>query len=126
MENIAPNHPSRKHLNEAHVHGEITSDLELRHTATSGKPVLNFTVSTVHGEYAQHHRITAWEKLAERIVANFHKGDYIRVCGRIQYRSYEKDGRTTFVAEIVAWNCGDGKAEPNAHGVAIGDEEIPF
>lgn len=125
MENIAPKHPSRKHRNEVHLHGTIDRDLELRYTP-SGKAVCNFMICTTCDDYTQLHKCTAWEQVAERLVAKCKKGDYVRVCGRLRTHSYVRNDAKFWITEVVIWNFGTGDPEPNAHGVAIDDSEIPF
>jgi single-stranded DNA-binding protein len=67
----------------------------------------------------------AWEQLAEKL-EHSHKGDFINLVGRLQTRSYEKDGRKNWITEVIAWNLGGGATEPNAHGVEVSDADIPF
>lgn len=43
-----------------------------------------------------------------------HKGDQIAVTGKVKYRSYEKDGRTVYITEIICDHfefCGGSKKE---------------
>src|SRR6266576_4919490 len=71
------------HKNEVHLAGVLARDPELRYT-TSGKLVANFTVATTYEKHTEYHRCTAWEDKAEKLAENFHKGDYIKLCGRLQ------------------------------------------
>lgn len=48
--------------------------------------------------------VVAWGKLAEVICEYFKKGDALLVDGRIQTRSYEQDGGTKWITEIIAEN----------------------
>jgi len=124
MGNI-PSQGARVHKNEVHLAGVLAKGVEVRYT-TSGKAVANFTVTTTYEERSEHHRCTAWEKQAERLAEKFHKGDFIKIAGRLQSRSYEKDGRKIYTTEIVAWNLSDGTTTKNDHGLEAGDDDLPF
>ncbi len=113
------------HKNEVHLAGVLARDPELRYT-TSGKPVANFTVATTYEKRTEFHRCTAWEKQAERLGESFHKGDFIKLAGRLQTRSYEKDGHKKYITEVIVWNLSDGTTAKNAHGVEVSDADIPF
>jgi single-strand DNA-binding protein len=123
------------HKNEVHLAGVLARDPEIRYTG-SGKAVANFTVATTHEQHTDYHRCTAWEKQAERLAEKFHKGDFIKLAGRLQTRSWEdKTGQKRYVTEVVAWGIGDGAKDvdkpqppvtPNIHGVLITDDDIPF
>ena len=112
------------HKNEVHLAGVLAKEPEIRYTST-GKSVANITVATTYEKKTEYHRVTAWENQAE-MLKRFHKDDFIKLSGRLQTRSYEKDGRKNWITEVVAWNLSDGTEKPNAHGVPIGDHDIPF
>lgn len=46
--------------------------------------------------------IICWNKLAENCAKYLTKGSKVFVCGKLQNRSYEKDGITRYLTEIVA------------------------
>ena len=98
-----------KHLNEVHLAGVLAREPEIRYT-TSGKAVANFTVATTHEKHTDYHRCTAWEKQAEKLGQHFHKGDFIKLAGRLQTRSWDdkQTGQKKYVTEIVAWGISDG------------------
>lgn len=85
--------------------GRLTKDVELRYTQ-QGTAVANFTVAvnrdrTANGEpEADFHRCTAWGKTAEAIANNLRKGAMVAVQGKIQNRSYDKDGQRVYITEI--------------------------
>lgn len=85
--------------------GRLTKDVELRYTQ-QGTAVANFTVAvnrdrTANGEpEADYHRCTAWGKTAEAIANNLRKGAMVAVQGKIQNRSYDKDGQRVYITEI--------------------------
>ena len=85
--------------------GRLTKDVELRYTQ-QGTAVANFTVAvnrdrTANGEpEADYHRCTAWGRTAEAIANNLRKGAMVAVQGKIQNRSYDKDGQRVYITEI--------------------------
>lgn len=59
------------------------------------------------------HNIIAWGGLAS-LSAYIHKGTTVSVEGKLTYRSYEKDGTTRYITEIIAEKLEiikDGKTE---------------
>ncbi|HEX3740049.1 MAG TPA: single-stranded DNA-binding protein [Terriglobales bacterium] len=112
------------HRNEVHIAGVLAQEPEIRYT-TTGKSVCNFTVATTYEKRTEYHRIVAWENQAE-MLKRFHKDSFIKLAGRLQTRSYEKDGKKNWITEVVAWNLSDGTTERNAHGTEVSDADIPF
>lgn len=101
-------------LNKVFLVGNVTRDPELRYTA-GGTAVLSVDMATnrsIKDESVQSgwrdvptfHKVIVWGKLAERISQNVSKGDKIHVEGRIDNRSYEKDGVKKYITEVVAEN----------------------
>ena len=119
------NDSTHVHKNEVHLAGVLARDPEVRYTA-SGKTVANFTVATTYEKRTEYHRCTAWEKQAERIGEHFKKGSFIALAGRLQTRSYEKDGQKRYITEVIAYSVSDGSTKKNAHGVEVSDADIPF
>lgn len=113
-----------KHRNEVHIAGVLAREPEVRYTHT-GKSVCSFSVKTTYEKRSEYHRCVAWENQAEQL-KRFHEGDFIKLCGRLQTRSYDKDGRKVYVTEVIAWNLSDGTTEKNAHGVEVSNADIPF
>ena len=57
--------------------------------------------------------VLVWEAGGTRSAVSVKQGDYIFAEGRVQSRSYEKDGKTQYVTEIIAHrvtNLSDGKS----------------
>lgn len=99
-------------LNEVKLIGNLTRDPELRKT-TGGHDVCSFSVATNRTykdkdnnkkDEPEYHNIVAWGKLAEICGKYLVKGKKVYVSGRIQTRSYEKDGQKQYRTEIVAEN----------------------
>lgn len=86
--------------------GRLTKNVELRYTQ-QGTAVANFTVAvnrdrTANGEpEADFHRCTAWGKTAEAIANNTGKGAKVAIWGKVQNRSYDKDGQRVYITEII-------------------------
>ena len=95
-------------LNRVVLIGRLTRDPELRETS-SGIAVANFALAVERpftnqsGEKeVDFIEIVVWRKLAEVVANNLQKGRLVAVEGRLQVRSYEKDGQKRKVAEVVA------------------------
>ena len=83
--------------------GNLTADPDLRYTQ-AGIPVAGFTVAstpreknTQTGEYEDGEplfvRCSAWRDMGDNVAASLQKGTRVIVQGRLQSRSYEKDGQ---------------------------------
>lgn len=97
-------------INRVILVGRLTRDPELRYTP-SGVAVTNFTLAVnrtftnQNGEReADFINVIAWRKLGENVAEYLKKGRLAGVDGRLQTRSYEKDGRRVYVTEVVAEN----------------------
>lgn len=146
-------------LNLAQVIGRCGKDPEVRFSG-NGNAVCNLSVATTEKwkdrdgnpqERTEWHRISCFGKTAENVGKYVSKGSLLYVSGRLQTRSYEKDGSTRYSTDIVADNIrflspksegnggerrasssgddnrmGDGSSHP-ASGVADdSDDQIPF
>jgi len=97
-------------LNRVVLIGRLTKDPDMRQTQ-SGIAVCNFTLAVDRGfKNAQGERetdfidITAWRQLAENCANYLAKGKLAAVDGRLEIRSYEKDGQKRKAAAVVADN----------------------
>lgn len=94
-------------INRVTLIGRITRDLEIRKTG-NGTSVLSFNVAVNRdfksndGQDADFIGIQCWGKIAENTALYCGKGSLVGIDGRIQSRSYQKDGRTVFITEVVA------------------------
>lgn len=132
-------------INNAVIMGRLTSDPELRTTA-SGVAVTRFTVAVDRGyvkageeRKADFINVVAWRSSAEFVTRYFSKGSMIAVQGSIQTGMYEKDGIKRATFEIVADNvsfCG-GKENKSGDGSQVtpnnfepmeidDDDDLPF
>ncbi len=131
-------------LNRVVLIGRLTRDPELRETS-SGIAVANFALAVERDFKNQSGEkevdfidVQVWRKLAEVVANNLQKGRLVAVEGRLQVRSYEKDGQKRRVSEVVAervqfldWPKEQAAAEGARFGgfgseVAFSQDDIPF
>jgi single-strand DNA-binding protein len=94
-------------LNSVTIIGRLGADPELKQTP-SGRAVCNMSVAT--DEYAgkdqpkrtEWHRVTVWGEQAESCAKFLAKGREVCVQGRLQTRSWEKDGQKHYATDVVA------------------------
>lgn len=120
-------------LNKALVYGNLTRDPELR-TTPNGVNVCTFSLATnrvyndrdgVRQEQAEYHNIVVFGKQAENAAKYLKKGNGAFVEGRLQTRSWDKDGvkhyRTEIVADRVQFGPRGGGA-PSGHQANTSDK----
>lgn len=130
-------------MNAVNLIGNITRDLELRHTTGSNIPYVFFTVA-VNNSYTDKNgekvdtadfvECIAWRNTAENLV-QYHgkKGDPVAVVGKIEQFQTEKDGvkrygqrvqahRVQFLNRYVPQNTGATESEPEVPMT----EDVPF
>jgi single-strand DNA-binding protein len=98
------------YLNKATIIGNLTRDPELK-ALPSGMQVASFSVATnrtwkdkdgAKQESADFHNIVVFGKQAENVTKYLTKGSQILIEGRLQTRSWDKDGQKIYRTEIVA------------------------
>lgn len=92
-------------MNKTILMGRLTRDPEVRHTQTTNKMVVSFTLAVKRRlqEGTDFFNIVAWNKTGEFVSKYFKKGQQVVVGGRLQNRQYEaKDGSKRTVTEIIA------------------------
>lgn len=112
-------------LNNVSLVGRLTKDPELRYTENNKANVLvslavERDFKSQNGEReADFISLVFWGKTAELLATYTSKGRLISVTGRLQSRSYDKDGQRIFVTEVVvnSFNMLDKKPE-GAQGAA--------
>ncbi|HTR80085.1 MAG TPA: single-stranded DNA-binding protein [Bacteroidota bacterium] len=137
-----------KSLNKVQLIGNLGKDPELKYTS-AGVAVATFSLATSDSwkdqegnmqERTEWHNIVAWRKLAEICGEWLKKGKRVYIEGKIQTRSYEKDGVKRYMTEIVADQMimldggggsrptnGGGETEaPSAEAVAAKEDDLPF
>lgn len=121
-------------MNKVILKGRLARDPEMRYT-TTGKAIASFTVAVNgYGKDAKAEFIpcVAWEGTAQIIGDNCIKGSEVLIEGRLQVRSYDKDGEKRYVTEVIVTTfefCGSKKDNGTpANGISgtPSDEDIPF
>lgn len=136
-------------VNKVIIVGNLGKDPELSRTP-AGKAVCNLSVGTNRrftpkgGEpvdETEWHRIVVWDRQAENCAQYLSRGSQVYVEGRLNTRSYEKDGVKKYTTDIVAQTVqflggrsggGSGAGQAPvvaplvAPLVAPSDDDIPF
>ena len=98
-------------VNKAFILGRVGKDPQVSHI--NGTKKVSFGMATTDRGYTKQdgtqvpdrtewHNIVAWRGLAEVCEKYVHKGDMLYIEGKITNRSWEKDGQTHNMTEIVA------------------------
>jgi single-strand DNA-binding protein len=126
-------------LNKVMLLGNLGQDPELKMIA-GGQAVLNLRLATTESyldknntrqERTDWHTVTVWGKRAEALAKILAKGSQLFVEGRIQTRSYEKNGEKRYATDIVANNIiltgrrGGGESREAGEGGG-GAERRPY
>jgi len=120
------------YLNKAIIYGNLTRDPELK-ALPSGIQVCSFSVATNRNykdrdgnrqESTDYHNVVAFGKQAEVITKYLAKGRGVYVEGRMQTRSWEKDGQKQYRTEIILdkFEFGPGG---NAAGAPANEKSSP-
>lgn len=99
-------------VNKVILVGHVGKDPDIRYIEKN-VAVANFTLATTEKGYAlqngtqvpdrtEWHNIVAWRGLATTAEKYIHKGTQVYVEGKIQTRSWEKDGIKRYTTEIIA------------------------
>ena len=98
-------------INNVVLIGRLTKDIELRKTQ-SGLSVASFTIAcdrrlsqeqkNNNEQSADFINCVAWRGSADFLGSYAHKGDTVGVEGKIQTRSYDRDGQRVYVTEVLA------------------------
>jgi single-strand DNA-binding protein len=98
------------YLNKALLYGNLTRDPELR-ALPSGMNVVNFSIATNRTfkdrdgkkqEQTDFHNIVVFGRQADTVNQYLKKGSSVFVEGRMQTRSWEKEGQKMYRTEVVA------------------------
>jgi len=96
-------------INKAILIGRVGKDPESK-TTSNGASVTNFSVATTEKykdksgskkETTTWHNCQAWRGLSEICAKYLKKGSLVYISGKISNRSYEKDGQTRYISEII-------------------------
>lgn len=122
-------------INNVVLVGRITKKPELKFT-TTGTKYTQFSVAVQkkfknqNGEYESDFiNCLMWSTAAENFIKFTNKGSLVGIEGRIQTRSYEKDGSKKYITEVVAENFSllESKKVTESRNNAVQPiEESPF
>lgn len=118
-------------VNKVILIGNLGRDPEIRYTQ-DGQAVVNFPMATTmewrdkssgeKREKTEWHRIVAFRKLGEICGEYLSKGRQVYIEGRLQTRSWEQDGTTKYITEVVAADMQmlGSKGSDNSGGYSAG------
>lgn len=144
-------------VNKVILIGNLGKEPEVR-TLKNGTKVANFSIATSETwfdrgsgekkEKTEWHNIVVWKNTAEVVEKYVKKGDKVYIEGKLQTRSWEKDGVTRYTTEIVCHSLvmlggsGGGGAQQNSNssygppaarppitpetGAEIKEDDLPF
>lgn len=129
-------------LNRCEFIGNLGAAPDVRYT-TSGVAVANFSITVTEkwkgqdgkqNEQTEWVRCVAWNRLAEICGDFLRKGSSVWISGKMQTRSYEKDGEKKYITEIVVREMqmlGGKGSSRGPEGANPGDitsdcEDVPF
>lgn len=116
------------YINKVIIFGNLTRDPELR-ALPSGMNVCSFSIATNRvyrdregkkQEQAEFHNISAFGRQADLVAQYLKKGRSVFVEGRLQTRSWEKDGQKHYRTEIIADRVQFGPNPGGGGGGGVG------
>lgn len=124
-------------VNKVILIGNLGADPEVRHLE-SGAAVAQLRIATSEtytdrnsGEkrtQTEWHNVVLWRGLAEIAEKYLNKGNQVYIEGRLRTRSYEQDGTTKYVTEIVGNNLtmlgGARKDNPSEENSAVEQKPV--
>lgn len=100
-------------VNKVTLIGRLGKEVESR-SLDNGNTVANFSLATSESykdknsgerkETTEWHNVVLWKGLAEIAQKYLSKGDLVYIEGKLQTRSWEKDGVTRYTTEVVGNN----------------------
>ena len=122
-------------INNVVLAGRLTKKPELKFT-TTGTKYTQFSVAVQkkfknqNGEYESDFiNCLMWSTATENFIKFTNKGSLVGIEGRIQTRSYDKDGKKVYITEVVAENFSllESKKVTEARSNVVQPiEESPF
>ena len=126
------------YINKAMLFGNLTRDPELR-ALPSGMNVVNFSIATNRTfkdrdgkkqEQTDFHNVVVFGRQADIVNQYLKKGSSVFVEGRMQTRSWEKDGEKKYRTEVIADRVqfgpkGSGSGARSSGGSTGGDDQTP-
>lgn len=116
-------------VNKVILIGNLGADPELKYTPSS-RALCNLRIATTdvfkdkggqRQERTEWHRVTVWGDQAENCSKYLSKGRSVYIEGRLQTRSYDKDGQKHYATDVVAdrvvfLGSGGGGGAPGGEG----------
>jgi len=127
--------------NRVQLIGHLGADPEMKTLENGAKVVrlriaTNESYKTSSGEWKEEtmwHNVSAWEKLAERALAQLHKGSYVMLEGKLVNRSYtDSSGNKKFYTEVRAGSFllldrkSSEQAPPEPEAADTEEDGLPF
>lgn len=124
------------YINKVELYGNLTRDPEVK-ALPSGQQVANFSIATNRTfknkegqkqEQVEYHNVVAFGRTAEVIGQYLKKGRPIFVEGRLQTRTWEKDGAKQYRTEILVETfqfgpSAGGEGGPRSGGASASDDQ---
>jgi single-strand DNA-binding protein len=124
----------------------LGKDPEFRTLDSNGTAVVNFTAATSEvykdkdgqkKEITDWHNIVLWRGLAELAKKYLAKGDQVYIEGKMRTRSWEKDGITRYMTEVIGDKLTfltskggkvsqDAEKEVETANASSGSDDLPF
>jgi len=121
-------------INKVILVGNVGQDPETRYMPNGGA-VTNLSIATSESwkdknsgeqqEKTEWHRVVFYQRLAEIVAEYVKKGSKLYIEGRLQTRSWDKDGQKHYATEIIASEMQmlDGRGEGRNESRPMGDSE---
>ena len=119
-------------MNKVILFGNLTRDPELR-TTPSGQSVATLGMATNRRvkkddqwqDVPEYHTVVVWGRPAENAAQYLKKGSQVLVEGRLQTRSWEKDGQKRYTTEVISEQLTFGRgAGAGAAGAGGGERSF--
>lgn len=122
-------------MNKVILFGNLTRDPELK-SLPSGQNVASFGIATNRRvkkdeqwtDVPEFHNVVVWGRQAETSAQYLKKGSQALIEGRLQTRSWDKDGQKQYRTEVVAESVTFGRAAGQGGGTPrspMSDAEAP-
>lgn len=104
-------------MNSISLIGRTTNEIEIRTTQT-GNVVASFSLAVKRPytkDKTDFFNVIAWDKKAELLKQYVSKGNMVGIGGYVQIRTYEKDGQTRYITEVIVENVDliGGQQQPS-------------
>lgn len=95
---------NQEHINKVQLVGDVAAKPECKVTDT-GRSMARLKIKTVRKgrdkDYSEFHNVVIWGDLAHSF-ERVQMGDFVSIDGRLQTRSYQKNGQKLYYTQVVA------------------------